>query len=37
MFHGFRFEVLRRNRNQLTLIRVTPPQSQARDAVSTAA
>jgi Mg2+/Co2+ transporter CorB len=24
MFHGFRFEVLRRNRNQLTLLRVTP-------------
>jgi Mg2+/Co2+ transporter CorB len=27
MFHGFRFEVLRRNRNQLTLIRVVPPRS----------
>ena len=27
MFHGFRFEVLRRQRNQITLIRVTPPQS----------
>lgn len=26
MFHGFRFEVLRRARNQLTLIRVTPPR-----------
>ena len=25
LFHGFRFEVVRRNRNQLTLIRVTPP------------
>lgn len=25
-FHGFRFEVLRRSRNQLTLIRVTPPR-----------
>jgi Mg2+/Co2+ transporter CorB len=24
MFYGFRFEILRRNRNQLTLIRVTP-------------
>lgn len=26
LFHGFRFEVLRRSRNQLTLIRVTPPR-----------
>ncbi|MGE3333040.1 MAG: HlyC/CorC family transporter [Rhodospirillaceae bacterium] len=26
LFHGFRFEVLRRARNQLTLMRVTPPQ-----------
>jgi Mg2+/Co2+ transporter CorB len=25
LFHGFRFEVMRRNRNQLTLIRLTPP------------
>ena len=25
MFHGFRFEVVRRQRNQITLIRVTPP------------
>lgn len=25
LFHGFRFEVLRRQRNQLTSIRVTPP------------
>ena len=24
-FHGFRFEVLRRVRNQLTSLRVTPP------------
>jgi Mg2+/Co2+ transporter CorB len=24
-FHGFRFEVLRRNRNQLTSLKVTPP------------
>ena len=24
IFHGFRFEILRRNRNQLTLIRMTP-------------
>ncbi len=27
LFHGFRFEVLRRSRNQLTLIRVTPPRA----------
>ncbi len=27
LFHSFRFQVLRRNRNQLTLIRVTPPPS----------
>ncbi|MCA0200011.1 MAG: HlyC/CorC family transporter [Proteobacteria bacterium] len=26
LFHGFRFEVLRRARNQLTLVRVTPPK-----------
>jgi Mg2+/Co2+ transporter CorB len=26
MFHGFRFQVVRRNRNQLTLICVTPPK-----------
>jgi Mg2+/Co2+ transporter CorB len=26
LFHGFRFEVLRRQRNQLTLVRVTPPR-----------
>ncbi len=25
-FHGFRFEILRRQRNQITLIRVTPPK-----------
>jgi Mg2+/Co2+ transporter CorB len=24
-FHGFRFEILRRQRNQITAIRVTPP------------
>jgi Mg2+/Co2+ transporter CorB len=29
MFRGFRFEVLRRNRNQLTLLRVTPPKTNA--------
>lgn len=27
MFHGFRFEVIRRQRNQLTSIRITPPGS----------
>lgn len=26
LFHGFRFEVMRRQRNQLTLIRVVPPK-----------
>ena len=25
MFHGFRFEVLRRHRNHITSVRVTPP------------
>jgi Mg2+/Co2+ transporter CorB len=30
LFYGFRFEVLRRQRNQLTLIRVTPPRDLAR-------
>ncbi len=25
LFHGFRFEILRRHRNQITAIRVTPP------------
>ena len=28
-FHGFRFEILRRQRNQITAIRVTPPQAGA--------
>jgi Mg2+/Co2+ transporter CorB len=31
LFHGFRFEVLRRQRNQLTLVRVTPPRSAQGD------
>ena len=26
MFHGFRFDVVRRHRNQITLIRATPPK-----------
>jgi len=25
-FHGYRFEVLRRQRNQITLLRITPPR-----------
>ncbi len=29
VFHDFRFEILRRNRNQLTSIRITPPQGRA--------
>ncbi|MDX2222109.1 MAG: HlyC/CorC family transporter [Rhodospirillaceae bacterium] len=28
-FHGYRFEVARRQRNQITLIRVSPPRQQA--------
>ena len=28
-FHGFRFDVVRRHRNQLTLIRITPPVKKA--------
>jgi Mg2+/Co2+ transporter CorB len=27
-FYGFKFEILRRQRNQITLLRVTPPQQQ---------
>jgi magnesium and cobalt exporter, CNNM family len=27
MFHGFRFEILRRHRHQITAIRITPPQA----------
>ena len=30
-FHGFRFEILRRHRNQITSIRVTPPASGVAD------
>jgi Mg2+/Co2+ transporter CorB len=26
LFHGFRFEILRRHRNQIALVRVTPPK-----------
>jgi Mg2+/Co2+ transporter CorB len=31
LFHGFRFEILRRHRHQITAIRVTPPQPSARE------
>ena len=31
LFHGFRFEVMRRNRNQITLVRVTPPKKPAKE------
>lgn len=30
-FHGFRFEIMRRQRNQVTAIRVTPPPEPAED------
>ena len=36
LFHGFRFQVVRRTRNQLTLLRVTPPKP-AQTATTTAA
>jgi len=29
LFHGFRFEVLRRLRNQITLVKVTPPKAES--------
>ncbi|MSP80230.1 MAG: HlyC/CorC family transporter [Rhodospirillales bacterium] len=32
IFHGFRFEILRRQRHQITLIRVTPPAGKSRPA-----
>ena len=31
LFHGFRFEVLRRQRNQITSLRITPPDPNADD------
>jgi len=31
LFHGFRFQILRRQRNQITLIRVTPPTEDTDD------
>ncbi|WP_291724766.1 HlyC/CorC family transporter [Magnetospirillum sp. 64-120] len=30
-FHGFRFEVVRRHRNQITSIRLTPPQAESEE------
>ncbi|MGE0744846.1 MAG: HlyC/CorC family transporter [Rhodospirillales bacterium] len=33
IFHGFRFEVLRRQRNQITSVRVTPPAEAAAESV----
>lgn len=27
-FHGFQFDIVRRHRNQITLVRITPPQAQ---------
>ncbi len=33
-FHGFKFEILRRQRNQITALRVTPPQQVAAQAAS---
>lgn len=30
LFHGFRFEVLRRQRNQITHVRITPPDLKAK-------
>lgn len=34
-FYGFKFEVLRRQRNQITVLRVTPPVSAEADVAST--
>jgi len=31
LFHGFRFEVLRRHRNQITSIRLSPPSAEGSD------
>ena len=36
MFHGFRFEILRRQRHQITSIRVTPPRKTVESDVSDA-
>ena len=37
MVHDFRVEVLRRNRNQLTLLKVTPPRARPTETAATAA
>ena len=31
LFYGFRFEILRRQRHQVTLLRVTPPRPSSED------
>jgi len=31
LFHGFRFEILRRHRNQITSIRLTPPDGEKKE------
>jgi Mg2+/Co2+ transporter CorB len=36
LFYGYRFEVLRRSRNQLTLIRLTPPRTEGGAASASA-
>ena len=36
-FYGFRFEIMRRQRNQITLIRISPPEPSTDDARETAA
>jgi Mg2+/Co2+ transporter CorB len=36
MFHGFRFEILRRQRNQITSIRITPPRRAEEEGASSA-
>jgi Mg2+/Co2+ transporter CorB len=33
MFHDFRFEIIRRQRNQITLIRISPPADESIDSV----
>ena len=36
VFHGFRFEILRRQRNQITLLRLTPPRRPQDDTAAAA-
>jgi Mg2+/Co2+ transporter CorB len=36
LFHGFRFQIVRRTRNQLTLLRVTPPKPATTPATAAA-